>query len=408
MEQAKKQIKICPVAKKCGGCEYAGESYEDQLLKKQKNCEKLLGKFGKVEPIIGMNYPYYYRHKVHHALARDKKGNIISGSYMKGTRRVVYVDECLLEDKGCQKIITDICQLLKSFKITIYSEDSGYGLMRHILVRKGNKTGEIMVILVAVSPIFPSKNNFCKALVKLHPEITTIVLNVNAEDTSMVLGERNIVLYGPGKIKEKLCGQTFFMSPNSFFQVNPMQTEKLYNTAMKFADLEGAANVIDAYCGTGTIGLIAAKDAKNVIGVDLNGDAIKNAITNAKENGIKNARFYSGDAGEFMEKMAAEGTPCDVVFMDPPRSGSTKQFMNSVLKLAPERVVYISCNPETLARDLNYFTSKKYKVKKIQPVDMFPFTEHCETVCLLSKLREAKHHVSVKLNMEALKAFQMI
>ncbi len=378
-------MKICPVAKNCGGCEYMGDAYEEQLLKKQKNCEKLLGKFGKAEPILGMNFPYYYRHKVHHALARNKKGDIVSGSYRKGTRRVVSVDECLLEEKGCQKIIADICRLLKSFKITIYSEESGYGLMRHVMVRKGNMTGEIMVILVSVSPVFPSKNNFCKALTKLHPEITTIVLNVNPEDTSMVLGERNIVLYGPGKIKEKLCGQVFFMSPASFFQVNPMQTEKLYHTAMEYAQLEGAANVIDAYCGTGTIGLIAAKNAKNVIGVDLNRDAIKNAITNAKENNIKNTRFYNADAGDFMEKMAAEGTYCDVVFMDPPRSGSTKQFMNSVLKLAPQRVVYISCNPETLARDLNYFTSHKYSVKQMQPVDMFPFTEHCEVVCLLSK-----------------------
>lgn len=377
-------MKICPVAKKCGGCEYIEEAYEEQLLKKQKYCEKLLGKFGKIDTIIGMNFPYYYRHKVHHALARDKKGNIISGSYMKGTRRVVSVGECLLEERGCQKIITDICQMLKSFKITIYSEDSGYGLMRHVMVRKGNKSGEIMVILVATSPVFPSKNNFCKALVKLHPEITTIILNVNADDTSMVLGERNIVLYGPGKIKEKLCSLTFFMSPGSFFQVNPMQTEKLYNTAMKLADLKGAANVIDAYCGTGTIGLIAAKNAANVIGVDLSQDSIKNAISNAKENGIKNARFYSGDAGDFMERMAEEGKRCDAVFMDPPRSGSTKQFMNSVLRLAPEKIIYISCNPETLARDLNYFTSKKYKVKKIQPVDMFPFTEHVECVVLIS------------------------
>lgn len=378
---------VCSVAKKCGGCRYQGVSYEEQLRKKQRYTEGLLKKFGKVEPIIGMEDPYYYRNKVHAAFGRDRKGNIISGIYEERSHHIVSVDDCMIEDKKSQEIIRTIRGMLKSFKIKTYDEDTGYGLLRHVLVRRGFSTGEIMVVLVTVSPIFPSKNNFVKALRKEHPEITTVVLNVNDRQTSMVLGERNIVLYGPGFIKDRLMGLTFRISPSSFYQVNPVQTEVLYGKAMEFAGMTGKERVVDAYCGTGTIGIIASRNARDVIGVELNRDAIRDARMNARENKIRNVRFVPGDAGWFMEGMAAEGEKVDVVLMDPPRAGSDRKFLHSLLTLSPDKIVYVSCNPETLARDLAYLTKRDYQVKKIQPVDMFPVTDSIETVVLLGDRR---------------------
>ena len=379
------KIKKCSVSKKCGSCQYQGIPYKEQLVTKQKKMKKLLGKFGNIKPIIGMDDPFYYRNKVHAVFDRDKKGNIICGTYEAKTHKVVPVEECMIEDKVSQEIIRTIRDMLKSFKIKTYDEDTGYGLLRHVLVRRGFSTDEIMVVLVIGSPIFPSKNNFVKALRKKYPQITTVVLNVNDKKTSMVLGERDIVIYGKGYIRDTLCGCTFRISPQSFYQVNPVQTEILYKTAIEYAGLGRKETVIDAYCGIGTIGLVAAKRAKNVIGVELNPDAVRDARINAKENKITNARFYQGDAGEFMENMAENGEHADVVFMDPPRTGSDKKFMSSVIKLNPSRIVYISCGPETLARNLEYLTKHGYDVRKIQPVDMFSFTDHCENICLLTK-----------------------
>jgi SAM-dependent methyltransferases related to tRNA (uracil-5-)-methyltransferase len=265
---------------------------------------------------------------------------VISGIYEEKSHRIVSVDDCMIEDKKSQEIIRTIRGMLKSFKIKTYDEDTGYGLLRHVLVRRGFSTGEIMVVLVTVSPIFPSKNNFVKALRKEHPEITTVVLNVNDRQTSMVLGDRNIVLYGPGFIKDRLMGLTFRISPSSFYQVNPVQTEVLYGKAMEFAAMTGKERVIDAYCGTGTIGIIASRNARDVIGVELNRDAIRDARMNARENKIRNVRFVPGDAGWFMEGMAAEGEKVDVVLMDPPRAGSDRKFLHSLLSLSPEKIVY--------------------------------------------------------------------
>ena len=379
------KVTKCSVSKKCGSCQYQGVPYKEQLAAKQKRMKKLLGKFANVKPIIGMDDPFYYRNKVHAVFDRDKKGNIICGTYEAKTHKVVPIEECMIEDKISQEIIRTIRDMLKSFRIKTYDEDTGYGLLRHVLVRRGFSTDEIMVVLVIGSPIFPSKNNFVKALRKKYPQITTVVLNVNDKKTSMVLGERDIVIYGKGYIRDTLCGCTFRISPQSFYQVNPVQTEILYKTAIEYAGLGRKETVIDAYCGIGTIGLVAAKRAKNIIGVELNPDAVRDARINAKENKITTARFYQGDAGEFMENMAENGEHADVVFMDPPRTGSDKKFMSSVIKLNPSRIVYISCGPETLARDLEYLTKHGYDVRKIQPVDMFSFTDHCENICLLTK-----------------------
>lgn len=384
-DNKKKEGTACKVAKKCGGCQYQGVPYEKQLSEKQKAVRQLMQPFCKTAEITGMQDPYHYRNKVHAVFARKKDGTIISGVYEEGTHRVVPVEACQIEDEKADAIINDIRGLLKSFKIKTYNEDTGYGLLRHVLIRRGFTTGEIMVVLVLGSPVMPSKNNFVKALRKLHPEITTVVLNVNDKRTSMVLGDRETTIYGKGYIEDVLCGLTFRISSKSFYQINPVQTEKLYGKAMELAGLTGKERVIDAYCGIGTIGMVAAKSAKEVIGVELNPDAVRDAIKNAKRNQMKNIRFYQDDAGRFMEKMAAKGEKADVVFMDPPRSGSTEQFMKSAVTLAPQIIVYISCDPQTQARDLKYLTKHGYKAMGAYPYDMFPFTKHAENIVLLVK-----------------------
>ena len=375
----------CPYEKKCGGCKYQGIPYEKQLKEKEKKVRKLLKDYGKPEPILGMEDPYYYRNKVHATYKHMRNGDIAVGRYEESSHRLVPIESCQIEDQKADEVIQTIRKLAKSFKIKIFNEDSGYGLLRHVLIRTGRKTGEMLVVLVVASPVFPSKNNFVKALRKEHPEITSIVLNINDKKTSMILGERNIVLYGKGYIEDRLCGCMFRISPTSFYQINPVQTEKLYGKAMELAGLSGTERVIDAYCGIGTIGMVAAKSAKEVIGVELNPDAVPDAVKNAKHNQMKNIRFYQEDAGRFMEKMAALGEKADVVFMDPPRSGSTEQFMKSVVTLAPKKIVYISCEPQTQARDLKYLTRHGYKAMGAYPYDMFPFTKHAENIVLLTK-----------------------
>ena len=349
-----------------------------------------------------MEEPYHYRNKVHAVFGLDRKNNPISGIYKEGTHRILPVDSCQIEDQKADEIIVTIRSMLRSFKIRVFDEDTGYGLLRHVLIRRGFTTGEILVVLVTASPVFPSKNNFVKALREKHPEITTIVQNINGRSTSMVLGDKEHVLYGKGYIEDELCGLRFRISSRSFYQINSVQTEKLYGKAMELAGLTGKETVLDAYCGIGTIGLIASKHAGKVIGVELNQDAVRDAVQNAKKNGITNAQFFCNDAGRFMSHMAARGESADVVFMDPPRSGSTEEFIDSVALMQPKRVVYISCGPDTLARDLKVFAKHGYRAKEAWPVDLFGWTGHVETVCLLSKLHEAKHHVNVRLDMDEL------
>ncbi len=391
----------CPLAKKCGGCQLQNMSYDRQLKWKQARCEILLKKFGKVDKIIGMENPYHYRNKVQAAFGRTKSGKIISGVYQSGSHRIVMVDSCMTEDEIADKIIVDIRNMLPKFKIWTYDEDKGTGFLRHVLVKRGFSSGEVMVVLVGASGYFPMKKKFTAALLEKHPEITTVVLNINPKDTNLVLGDREEVLYGNGYIEDTLCGRIFRISPKSFYQINPVQTEKLYGKAMELAELDENTKVLDAYCGIGTIGLVAAKTAGNVIGVELNPDAVKDAIANAKRNNEKNARFYCADAGDFMEALAAEGEKFDVVFMDPPRSGSSRKFIDSLAIADPQKVVYISCNPETLARDLQYLIKKGYKVQKICPVDMFPHTNHIETVVQLSQ-RKADAYIDIDLDLDEL------
>ncbi len=362
-----------------------GMDYQEQLREKEKRVRKLLAPYCGLEGIVGMEQPLYYRNKVHAVFGEDRRHQPISGIYEECTHRIVPVDSCRIENQKADAIIVSVRELLPSFKIRPYNEDTGFGLLRHVLVRMGQASGQILVVLVLASPILPSKNNFVKALLKRHPEITTIVVNVNNRNTSMVLGDREQVIYGKGYIEDTLCGKIFRISPSSFYQVNPLQTELLYAKAMEYAALTGRETVLDAYCGTGTIGIIASERAGQVMGVELNADAVRDARVNAKINQVGNIRFYQNDAGRFLLDMEAQGARVDVVLMDPPRGGSSEEFLSAVARMAPERVVYISCNPETLARDLKYLTAHGYGAERGLAVDMFPFTEHVETVVLIQR-----------------------
>jgi 23S rRNA (uracil1939-C5)-methyltransferase len=336
-----------------------------------------------------MDFPYHYRNKVQAAFTTDRKGQIISGVYQSSTHRVVPVESCLTEDETADRIMGTIRKLLKSFKLSTFDERTGRGFLRHVLIKRGFSTNQVMVVLVATNPIFPEKK-FVKALRNEHPEITTVILNLNKRHTSLVLGEREKILWGPGYIEDDLCSCRFRISSKSFYQINPLQTEVLYRTAMEFAHLTGTETVIDAYCGIGTIGLVAAKKAKEVIGIEINPAAVKDAIRNAKLNKITNAQFFTGDAGDFMVELAADKEQIDTVFLDPPRAGSSEPFLASLNRLNPKRVVYISCDPETQARDFDYLVKLGWKVKALQPVDMFPHTNHIETVALLMKAETGK------------------
>ena len=375
----------CPNRKKCGGCQLQNMDYARQLAFKQGRVEKLIGPFCPVKPIIGMDSPYNYRNKVQAAFGTDRNGRIISGVYQSSSHRIVPVDECMLEDAAADRIIVTIRSMLPRYKLTAYDERTGRGFLRHVLVKRAFATGQVMVVLVAATHMFPSRSAFVAELVERHPEISTVILNVNDKFTSLVLGQSERVLFGSGYIEDVLCSCRFRISAKSFYQINPVQTEKLYSTAVEYAALTGSETVLDAYCGIGTIGMVASRSAGHVSGVELNRDAVKDAIFNARLNSIDNCYFTCADAGQFMEDMALAGERADLVFLDPPRAGSTPRFIDSLAKMAPQRAVYISCSCDTLSRDLELFRQRGYRAVKAQPVDMFPHTEHIECVVLLEK-----------------------
>ena len=389
-----KSDNVCPYAKKCGGCDYQGVEYKEQLKTKQAYMKKLLKPFCFVEPIVGMKNPLYYRHKVHAAFDCTRRGQIVAGAYRKNTHDVVDIESCMIEEQESDEIIRDIKDMLRSFRIKTYDEDTGYGLLRHVLVRKGYATGQIMVVLVLASPILPSKNNFVKALRKKHPNITTVVLNVNDKRTSMVLGDRNITLYGKGFIEDKLCGCTFRISPNSFYQVNPVQTEVLYGTALEYAGLTGKETVWDVYCGIGTISLFLAQKAQKVYGVEIVPQAIEDAKHNAEINEITNAEFFVGKAEEVLPEYYAdyakehpgEHARADVIVVDPPRKGCERSVLDTMVQMEPERIVYVSCDSATLARDVKYLRENGYEIRKVKATDMFPMSVHVEVVCCLHRV----------------------
>ena len=388
-------------AKNCGGCPLLGLDYAAQLKQKEEKVRALLGKYGPVHPIRGMEQPYHYRNKVISTFTTGWGGKLTSGIYAANSHKVLPVESCLLQDEVLDKTMQAVRAAANACRYQPYDEDKGTGLVRHCLLRRGVATGQVMVVLVTAQPVLPGAKNFVKALLAEAAQrgvtVTTVVQNVNSRKTSVVLGEAEKVLYGKGFILDTLCGKTYAISPRSFYQVNPAQTEVLYGLAVEAAKLTGKEVVLDAYCGIGTIGLTAADHAKQVVGVELNRDAVQDAIGNARHNGVKNARFFAADATRWIREAAAAGEKADVIFMDPPREGSTPEFLASVARMAPKRVVYVSCNPVTLARDLATLTKLGYKAEGFTPVDMFPHTEHVETVVLLShKKADSYIHIDVE------------
>ena len=380
------EIKKCPVSKYCGGCNYQGIAYKKQLETKQDYINKLLMKYGKVKPILGMVNPLNYRNKVQVTFGYDEKHNVICGNYVASSHNIVEIDDCMICDDVANKIIKSVKKLVNKYKISIFNENSYKGCLRHLLIRSTSVSGYMLVLVTGTMNI-NKKDLFIKDIVKFNPEVTTIVQNINNRHTSMILGNKNITLYGKGYVYDELCGLTFRISPSSFYQINKYQTEVLYKQAIKAAKLNKEDIVIDAYCGTGTIGLVASKHCKKVIGVELNKNAVKDAIINMKINEIDNAFFVCEDAGKYMNQLSKKKQHIDVVIMDPPRTGSDKKFLDSIIRLKPSRVVYVSCNPNTLKDNLDYI-NRSYKVESIQPVDMFPFTNHVETVVLMSRDKE--------------------
>ena len=388
-------------AKNCGGCPLLGLDYAEQLKQKEEKVRALVGKYGPVHPIRGMEQPYHYRNKVISTFATGWGGKLTSGIYAANSHKVLPVESCLLQDEVLDKTMQAVRAAANACRYQSYDEDKGTGLLRHCLLRRGVATGQVMVGLVTAQPVLPGAKNFVKALLTEAAQrgvtVTTVVQNVNSRKTSVVLGEAEKVLYGKGFILDTLCGKTYAISPRSFYQVNPAQTAVLYGLAVEAAKLTGKEVVLDAYCGIGTIGLTAADHAKQVVGVELNRDAVQDAIGNARHNGVKNARFFAADATRWIREAAAAGEKADVIFMDPPREGSTPEFLASVARMAPKRVVYVSCNPVTLARDLATLTKLGYKAEGFTPVDMFPHTEHVETVVLLShKKADSYIHIDVE------------
>ena len=383
MEKERHQAGPCPYYKQCGGCRYLHLSYEKQLEEKRRAVRELMQSHCRVHPVIGMEDPWHYRHKVVSAFGLDQKGVPVSGIYEENSHRIVPVEACAIEAREADAILKTIRTLLRPFKLRVYDEDSGRGLLRYVLIRSGCFTGQIMVVLVTASPVFPSKRNFTDALLKAHPEITTVIQNVNGRTDSLILGDRYQTLYGKGYIEDTLCGRRFRISPASFYQVNPVQAQKLYEKAVELAGLTGKETAVDAYCGTGTIGIVAAGRAGRVLGVESNPEAVRDAAANAKENGVRNIRFYRDDAGHFLKSCAADGQRVDVLFMDPPRAGSSPEFLEAAAQIRPSRIVYVSCSPETLERDVGILEKAGYWAREVWPVDMFPWTGSTEAVCLL-------------------------
>ncbi len=377
--------RTCPVAKKCSGCQLSNMTYEQQLAYKQKDVEGLLGQFGEVKPIVPMDAPYNYRNKVQAVFRGDRSGRIISGVYQSSRNGIVGIDRCFLNDERADRIVVGIRELLRSFKQRPYDIGTGSGFLKHVLIRVGKQSGEILVTLVGAERMFPKKKDFTAALLKKFPEITTVTFSVNTNDEMLLLGSHNEVLFGNGYIVDELCGKKFRISPQSFYQINPIQTEKLYRYAIEAAGLSKTDNILDAYSGIGTIGIIASDYVNSVQGIEYNAAAVRDAVKNCVENGItKKIAFNKGDAGEFLRERAKNGTFYDVVFMDPARAGADRRFLNALTKIKPRRIVYISCNPATLSRDLKSLT-KDYEIKEIQPFDMFPHTRHTETAAVLSR-----------------------
>lgn len=371
----------CDIAKKCGSCQFINQGYVKSLEYKNEECKKIFNDLKvNVHPVSGMEDPYYYRNKT--IVAFDKTYNY--GLYEENSHRIIPYKSCLIHDQETDAIISKIAVLFRKYRVSIYDPQRRRGEIRHIFIRRAVKTNQTLVVIVSNEAIFKGSKNFCNQLVKAFPSIKSIVLNTNKRQTSIVLGEQEKVLFGKGFIVDELCGMTFKISPRSFYQINHDQCEALYSKALSLITVKDP-KIMDTYCGIGTIGLIASKNAKQVIGVELNKDAVKDAKLNKTFNKVENIKFIQGDATEFMVEAAKQKVDVDVIIMDPPRSGSTETFIKAAVSLKPKEIVYVSCDPHTQVRDLKLFRKLGYDFKDVYPYDMFPFTQHIESIVLLTK-----------------------
>ena len=377
----------CATYKRCGGCNLRHIDYEETLNMKQRVVQNLVNKSLKnkieVKPTWGMGNPYYYRNKLQFPVGKDKEGNAIVGVFANRTHEIIQLEECMIQERQATQISKDVVNLINKYRVSVYDEKNHTGLIRHIVIKTGFRSREVMVILVINGEELPFKNEIVKELTEKYNEIVSVVLNVNNKNTNVILGEKNINILGNGYIEDFLGEYSFKISPLSFYQVNPVQAEALYNIAIENTEISKQDTVFDLYCGIGTITLFASKYAKKVYGVEIVEQAIKDAKENAKMNNVENAEFIAGDTEQILTDLIDNKKIIpDVVIVDPPRRGLDNTTINNILKIKPKKVTYISCNPATLTRDLSLLEDL-YEIKMIQPVDMFPYTSHVETIAIL-------------------------
>ena len=377
----------CATYKRCGGCNLRHIDYEETLNMKQRVVQNLVNKSLKnkieVKPTWGMGNPYYYRNKLQFPVGKDKDGNAIVGVFANRTHEIIQLEECMIQERQATQIAKDVVNLINKYRVSVYDEKNQIGLIRHIVIKTGFRSREVMVILVINGEALPFQNEIVKELTEKYNEIASVVLNVNNKNTNVILGEKNINVLGNGYIEDFLGEYCFKISPLSFYQVNPVQAEALYNIAIENTEISKHDTVFDLYCGIGTITLFASKYAKKVYGVEIVEQAIKDAKENAKMNNIENVEFIAGDTEQILTDLIDNKKIIpDIVIVDPPRRGLDNTTINNILKIKPKKVTYISCNPATLTRDLSLLEDL-YEIKMIQPVDMFPFTSHCEVVAIL-------------------------
>lgn len=393
LEKSKYRVEPdCATYKRCGGCNLRHIDYEETLNIKQNTVQNLVNKTLnnkiKVEMTVGMGNPYNYRNKAQYPVGFDKSGEPVMGVYAKRTHEIIPMRNCMIQNPVSEKIANVVLGFFIKNNIPIYNEKNGEGLLRHIVIKVGIKTHEIMCILVLNKKELKKEKELIKVLIREFPEIKTIVKNYNMKNTNVILGNENEVIYGDGYIYDELGDYTFKISPLSFYQINPIQTEALYNIAIEMADLKKTDTLFDLYCGIGTIGIFASPYVNRVYGIEIVKQAIEDAKENANINNIRNIEFFAGDVEKVFENVLKEhNVKPDVIFVDPPRKGLDKHTIENILNIKPEKIVYISCNPASLVRDLKLL-EESYEIKKIQPVDMFPFTSHVEC-CAVMKLKNS-------------------
>ncbi|MGF9978858.1 23S rRNA (uracil(1939)-C(5))-methyltransferase RlmD [Viridibacillus arvi] len=380
----------CPVFAQCGGCQLQHLSYEGQLKWKEKMVRNVMTRIGKIDapvlPVKGMDNPWNYRNKAQIPFGLNDEAPI-AGFYKTKSHDIVDTDRCLIQTAEADAILEGLKPRLWKLGIKPYDEQTGQGMLRHVVVRKGRATNEVMVVLVTKKRKFPQAEAAVELIKQLVPNVTSIMQNINGEKTNVIFGNETLKLWGNDTIEDTIGDVRFEISARSFYQVNPEQTEVLYKQALDYADLKGDETVIDAYCGIGSISLFLAQKAKYVMGVEIVPQAIEDAKRNAELNGFANTYFEAGPAEEVIPRWYKEGKTADVLVVDPPRKGCDEALLNTILEQRPKRVVYVSCNPATLARDLRILEDSGYKTQEVQPVDMFPHTAHCEAVAWLELVK---------------------